>query len=80
MYNSNDLYTAPVAKAAVSSKVVVLLLLIRFLVCFPLIVGVLCLSLFFRALLCVLSSFAIFLKRKRELVTLLFVLQISCYC
>ena len=33
--------------------------------------GVLCLSLFWHALLCVLSSFAIILKRKRELVALL---------
>ena len=32
---------------------------------------VLCLSLFWYALLCVLSSFAIILKRKRELVALL---------
>ena len=34
--------------------------------------GVLCLSLFCYALLCVHSSFAIILKRKRKLVTLLF--------
>ena len=33
--------------------------------------GALCLSLFWYALLCVLSSFAIILKRKRELVALL---------
>ena len=33
--------------------------------------GALCLSLFCYALLCVLSSFAIILKRKRELVALL---------
>ena len=52
-----------VAKPAVRSKAVVLLLLIRCLVCFPLVVGVLCLYLF-----CVLSSFAIILKRKRELI------------
>ena len=38
---------------------------------FPLFVGVLCLSLFWYALLCVLSSFAIILKRKRVLVALL---------
>ena len=38
---------------------------------FPLFVGVLCFSLFFYALLCVYSSFAIILKRKRKLVTLL---------
>ena len=38
---------------------------------FSLFVEVLCLSLFWYALLCVLSSFAIILKRKRELVVLL---------
>ena len=38
---------------------------------FTLFVGVLCLSLFCYALLCVQSSFAIILKRKRKLVTLL---------
>ena len=38
---------------------------------FPLFVGVLCLSLFCYALLCVHSSFAIILKRKRKLVSLL---------
>ena len=32
------------------------------------------------ALLCVLSSFAIILKRKRELVAAFIVLQMSCYC
>ena len=36
-----------------------------------LIMGVLCLSLFWYALLCALPSFAIILKRKRELVALL---------
>ena len=36
-----------------------------------LIMGVLCLSLFSHALLCALPSFAIILKRKRELVALL---------
>ena len=50
---------------------VILLLLIRFLVCFPLVVGVPCLTLFCCALICVFSSFAIILKRKRELVALL---------
>ena len=39
--------------------------------------GVLCLSLFCCALHCVLSSFAIILKRKRELVALLL---LSCGC
>ena len=38
---------------------------------FPLFVGLLCLSLFCYALLCVHSSFAIILKRKRKLVALL---------
>ena len=37
----------------------------------PLVVGVLCLHLFCYALLCVDSSFAIILKRKRKLVALL---------
>ena len=59
------------AKVVVCSKAVVLLLLICCLVCFPLVVGVLCLSWFCCALLCVLSSFAIILKRERELVALL---------
>ena len=44
---------------------------------FPLFVGVLCLSLFWYAFLCVLSSFAIILKRKRELSALLL---LSCGC
>ena len=66
-----DAFKSPVALAAVRSKSVVLLLLIRCLVCFPLVIRVLCLSLFCCALLCVLSSFAIILKRKRELVSLL---------
>ena len=57
--------------AVFRSKVVVLLLLICFLVCFPLVVGVLCLSLFCCALLHVFSSFAIILKKTRELVALL---------
>ena len=49
----------PVAEAAVRSKAVVLLLLIRCLVCFPLVVGVLCLSLFCCTLLCVFVSFLV---------------------
>ena len=48
------------------TKAVVLLLLFCCLVCFPLVVGFLCLSLFCCALHCVLSSFAIISKRKRE--------------
>ena len=59
------------ALPALRSKAVVLLLLIRCLVCFPLVVGVLCLSFYCCALLCVLSNFAIILKKKRELVALL---------
>ena len=39
---------------------------------FPLFVGVLCLSLICYALICVHSSFAIIVKRKRKLVVLLF--------
>ena len=38
---------------------------------FPLFVGVLCLFMFLHALLCVLSSFAIILKRKKKRVALL---------
>ena len=48
-----------------------LLLMIYCLMYFPLFVGVLCLSLFCCALLCVHSSFAIILKRKRKLIALL---------
>ena len=63
-----------VAEANVPSTAAVLLMLICYLVCFPLDVGVLCLSLFCCALLCVLSSFAIIVSRKREL-TALFLLS-----
>ena len=59
------------AQAAVCSKAAVLLLLIYCLMYFPLFVDVLCLSLFCYALICVHSSFAIILKRKRKLVALL---------
>ena len=62
---------SPVASAAVNSKVWVLLLLIDCLMYFPSFVGVLCLSLLCYALLCVHSSFAIILKRKRKQVSLL---------
>ena len=48
------------------------MLLIYCLMYFPLFVGVLCLPLFYYALLCVHSSFAIILKKKRKLVVLLF--------
>ena len=61
----------PMALAAVRSKAMVLLLLIYRLIYFPLFVGVLCFYLFCYALLCVHSSFAIILKRKRKLVALL---------
>ena len=44
---------------------------------FPLFVGVLCLSLYCYALLCIHFSFAIMLKRKRKLVALLL---LSCRC
>ena len=58
--------------AAVHSKAVVLLLLIYCLMCFPLFVGVRFVFVFVcYALLCVHSSFAIILKRKRKLVALL---------
>ena len=48
-------------------RVVVLLLLIYYLMCFPLFMGILC----FFVLLCVHSSFEIILKRKRKLVALI---------
>ena len=67
----------PLAKASVHSKVVVLWLLVCCLMYLPLFVGVLCLNLFCYALLCVHSSFAIILKRKRKLVALL---VLSCRC
>ena len=67
-----------VAKAAVRSKAVVLLLLLNY--CFinlPLFVWVLCSSLFWYALLYVLSKFAIILTRKKELVALV-LLSFGC--
>ena len=61
-----------VAKADVHSKAVVLLLLIYCFMYLPLFVEVLCWSLFWYALISVLSSFTIIiLTRKRELVSLL---------
>ena len=51
---------------AVRSNAVVLLLVICCLVCFPLVMGVLCLSLFCCASLYVISSFAISSWRRRE--------------
>ena len=66
------------SRVPVRSKAVVLLLLIYYLMYFPLFVGVLCLSLFCYALLCVLSSFVIIFTRKRELVAFI-VLRMACY-
>ena len=60
-----------------SEKAVVLLLLIHCFVYLPLSVRVPCWSFFWFALLYVLSSFAIILTRKRELV---YLLVLSCYC
>ena len=54
-----------------------MLLLICCLVYFPLVVGVLSLSLFCCTFLCVLSSFAIILERERELVASL-LLSYAC--
>ena len=70
-----------VAKAAIRSMTVVLLLIYCSMY-FPLFVGVLCLSLFWYVLLCVLSSFAIILKRKRVRAGYFafIVLRMSCYC
>ena len=67
------------AEAAVRSKAVILLLLICCLVCFSMVAGVLCLSLFCCALLVVVSSFAIILKMKRKL-DALFLLSCGCSC
>ena len=61
----------PVTFTALRSKAVVLLLLIYCFMYFPLFVGVLCLSLFCYTLLCIHSSLAIVLKRKRKLAALL---------
>ena len=62
-------YTAVCSKAMV---LLLLLLLIYCLTCYPLFVGILCLYLFCYVLLCVHSSFAIILKRKRKLVASIF--------
>ena len=59
------------------SKAVVLLLLIYCFVYLPLPVGILCWSFLWYSLLCVLSSAAIILLRKRELVAFL---QLSFFC
>ena len=60
------------AWTVVRSKAVILLVLIYCLMYFPLFVGVLCLSLFCYALLCVLSSFAVCFAS--------IVLRLSCFC
>ena len=59
------------ASAAVRSKAEVLLVLLYCFMYMPLFVGVLCWSLLWYTSLCVLSSFAIILTKKRELVALL---------
>ena len=56
---------------AVSSKAVVLSLLIYCLMCYSLFMGPLCLSLFCCAVLCVHSGFAVVFGRGRKLVALL---------
>ena len=59
-------YPLLLAKAAVRSKMVVLLLFIKCLSLLTLFVGLSVRSLFFFAVLCVLSSFAIISLEKRE--------------
>ena len=66
------------AKTAVRSKAKTLLLMIYCLMYLPLFVGVLCLSLFVYALLCVHFSLAIILKRKRKLAAML-LLSYRCF-
>ena len=56
----------PAAYAAVRSKAVVMLLLLYCFMYLPLLLEAPCWSLFWCALLCVVSSFAIILSRKRE--------------
>ena len=80
-------YVSPLGVAALTCEqnnryksrifMTVLLLLIYCLMYFPLFVGVLCLSLFCYALLCVRFSFVISLKRKRKLAASLL---LSCRC
>ena len=74
----------PVVYAAVRSKAVVLLLVIYCLMYFPLFVGVLCLSLFWYALICVHSSFAIIYLEEEDLEIAgcfaIIVLQMYCCC
>ena len=67
-----------VAEAAVPPKAVVLLLLMCCLMCFPLVMGTLRLSLFCCALLCV---FVVLQSSKRGRVCFPFIaLRMSCYC
>ena len=61
---ANCAFKPQVPSAAVRSTAVVLLLLIFCFMYLPLVVGVLCRSLFWYALLSVVSSFAIILTRK----------------
>ena len=70
----------PVAKAALRSRAVVLALFIYCLMHFRLFVGVQCLSLFCYASICIISSFAITLKKKRIGWFAFIVLWMSCYC
>ena len=80
-------YVSPLGVAALTCEqnnryksrifMTVLLLLIYCLMYFPLFMGVLCLSLFCYALLCVRFSFVISLKRKRKLTASLL---LSCRC
>ena len=77
-------FKPPVASAAIHSKVVVLLLRIHCLSLLHMFVG-LCLVLLCNAILSVLSNFALFSLRKRELVALLSVLAVMwlilfCVC
>ena len=71
----------PVAEDAVHSKALVLLLLMNYCFCVPSIVWGYCDVSFWYELLHVLSSFAIVLMSKRDLVVLLLLsFRMSCYC
>ena len=63
--------SSPVASVVFRSKAVILLLLIHWLLLIPLFLWVYVWAMFCYAILCVLSSFAIILMGKRELVALL---------
>ena len=77
VWRMQNLFKPPslVAWEDVCSKAVILLLLIYCLICFPLFVGFLYLSLLCYTLLCIHSGFAIILKRK-----LVALLLLSCGC